>query len=291
MREPRSKRGAASRCTSACSRRSASCAPRSMQHSSGARAHTRARASSWRSCRRSTPRSTAAIRPASCWRCRSSSRRPGSNRPPASSPASLALLRPGDPAFDPWCLTDPIERRRLAAIATSVAKLDDFWTKHPEVEQLLALQSEILAALQAGTVDYMPSEAAGSLKQFTSKCPWPAALWAKARISIGGQAFEEGDRFVFSAGGGDEPFRCAFVRLSARQPPGSKRRTQREPPRRARVRRGSEISSGARSGPLPSALMDTAIDAAETFELLDWKRRIFGLYAEVRTPPTPWLRG
>jgi hypothetical protein len=132
-----------------------------------------------------------------------------------SSPASLALLRPGDPAFDPWCLTDPVERRRLAAIATSVAKLDDFWAKHPEVEQLLALQSEILAALQAGTADYLPSEAAGSLKQFTSKCPWPAALWAKARISIGGQAFEEGDRFVLSAGGGDEPFRCAFVRLSA----------------------------------------------------------------------------
>ena len=97
-----------------------------------------------------------------------------------------------------------------------MAKLDDFWAKHPEVEQLLALQSEILAAIQAGTVDYMPTEAAGSLKQFTSKCPWPAALWAKARISIGGQAFDEGDRFVLSAGGGDEPFRCAFVRLSAR---------------------------------------------------------------------------
>ena len=133
-----------------------------------------------------------------------------------SSPASLAVLRPGDPAFDPWCLTDPIERRRLASIATSVAKLDDFWAKHPEVEQLLALESEILTAIQAGTVDYMPSEAAGSLNQFTSKCPWPPALWAKSGISIGGQAFDEGDRFVLSAGGGDEPFRCAFVRLSAR---------------------------------------------------------------------------
>ena len=38
--------------------------------------------------------------------------------------------------------------------------------------------------------------------------------------------------------------------------------------------------------------MDTAIDAAETFELLDWKRRIFGLYAEARIASDPvaaWL--
>ena len=38
--------------------------------------------------------------------------------------------------------------------------------------------------------------------------------------------------------------------------------------------------------------MDTVIDAAETFELLDWKRRIFGLYAEVRIASDPmaaWL--
>ena len=38
--------------------------------------------------------------------------------------------------------------------------------------------------------------------------------------------------------------------------------------------------------------MDTAIDAAETFELLDWKRRIFGLYAELRIASDPmaaWL--
>jgi uncharacterized protein len=38
--------------------------------------------------------------------------------------------------------------------------------------------------------------------------------------------------------------------------------------------------------------MGTAIDAAETFELLDWKRRIFGLYAELRIASDPlsaWL--
>jgi hypothetical protein len=131
------------------------------------------------------------------------------------SPASLALLRPGDPAFDPWCLTDPLERRRLAAIASAVAKLDDFWASHPEPQQVLELQAEVLAALQNGTVDYLPGDEVGSLKQFTSTCPWPAALWAKGRISIGGQSFDEGDRFVLSVGGGDEPFRCAIVRLSA----------------------------------------------------------------------------
>jgi hypothetical protein len=139
-------------------------------------------------------------------------------KPPPSvlSPASLAVARPGDPMFDPWCLTDPIERRRLSAHRSSSATLDEFWKSYPHPEQLLAVQAEILSAREAGTADYLLAADAGSLRQFTAKCPWPGAFLALSPIVVGGQALDEGDRFLLSAGGGEEPYRCVIVRLSAR---------------------------------------------------------------------------
>jgi hypothetical protein len=93
--------------------------------------------------------------------------------------------------------------------------LDDFWKQDPSPERTLSIQADIAFALENGTADYVPDEMAGSLEEFTRKCPWPGVLWAKAPLQIGGQQLDEGDRFVLAVGGSGEGFRCALVRLSA----------------------------------------------------------------------------
>jgi hypothetical protein len=140
------------------------------------------------------------------------------NEKPAPAPTgatALSLFRPGDPAFDPWCLTDPIERRDRQADGVAAGMLDDFWRADPNPERTLSIQADIAGALEDGTTDYVPNEMAGSLEQFTRKCPWPGVLWAKGPLQIGGQQLDEGDRFVLAVGGSGEGFRCALVRLSA----------------------------------------------------------------------------
>ncbi len=134
----------------------------------------------------------------------------------ASGSAALALFRPGDPGFDPWCLTDPLERKARENDGVAAGMLDEFWKSDPNPARTLAIQVDIASALENGTADYVPEDLVGSLKQFTRKRPWPGVLWAKAPLTVGGQPLDIGDRFVLAIGGAGEEFRCAIVRLSAK---------------------------------------------------------------------------
>ncbi len=137
---------------------------------------------------------------------------------PAGS-AALTLFLPGDPGFDPWCLTDPIERRARQDDGVSAGQLAELWQSDPDPSRTLAIQTEIAAALEAGSVDYLPDDLAGSLHVVSSKRPWPGAMYvyAQAGVSIGGQQLDEGDRFILAVGGGaGDGFQRAIVRLSAK---------------------------------------------------------------------------
>jgi hypothetical protein len=136
--------------------------------------------------------------------------------PQAPGAATLALFRPGDPGFDPWCLTDPLERAARRDDGVAGGMLDEFWKGDPNPDRTVAIQVDIASALERGAVDYLPEDLAGSLKEFTRKCPWPGALWAKVPLTVGGQPLDAGDRFVLAIGGAGEEFRCAIVRLSAK---------------------------------------------------------------------------
>jgi hypothetical protein len=135
--------------------------------------------------------------------------------PSATSSATLQMFLPGDPGFDRWCLTDPIKRFKWTEEPGSIAMLDAFWEADPEPAKTLALQAQIAAALEAGTIDYMP-EAAASLRTIARKCPWPGVLYSKGDLSVGEEQIETGDQFVLAVGSDEEAFQRRIVRVSAR---------------------------------------------------------------------------
>jgi hypothetical protein len=129
--------------------------------------------------------------------------------------ATLGVFLPGDAGFDPWCLTDPLERPQHEKSNAAAGKLDYLWKSDPEPALTLALQADIAAALEHGAVDYLPSGSAAWLERITSSCPWPGAMYAKEPVLIGGIQLAAGDRFVLAVGGWGATFRRAIVRLPA----------------------------------------------------------------------------
>ena len=112
--------------------------------------------------------------------------------PVAPAPAvhdstTVGLFLPGDPGFDPWCLTDPIERREKQESQELTALIERFWEKDPEPAKTLAIQAEIAGALEQGAADFMPREM-GPLTRRADGCPWPPILYAKASLVIAGKA-------------------------------------------------------------------------------------------------------
>ena len=131
----------------------------------------------------------------------------------SSGPGALGFFLPGDPAFDPWCLTDPDELGRLQASTGAAAKLDAFWKSDPQPRLTLAIQRAIARERQAGTVLSISTVATGSLRRFTSVCPWPAAQVASYDLAIGNAQLEKGDRFVLAVGASAEGFTRGLARL------------------------------------------------------------------------------
>lgn len=126
-------------------------------------------------------------------------------------PASSHPRLPGDSGFDPWCLTDPMERRRLESDAAYRPHLDSMWKADPHPERTLGIKAEIDAALASGAIDYMPLDSLGPLGRLAEHCPWPGVLFVKTPVQIGGKEIEPGERFVFAVSNDDGKFERAVV--------------------------------------------------------------------------------
>jgi hypothetical protein len=139
--------------------------------------------------------------------------------PPPSGPSALRIFLPGEAGFDPWCLTDPMERRHKEADPAFKEAISRLWTSDPHPERTLSIRAEIGAAQEAGAVDYMPSGGVGTLDHLAESCPWPGVMYATRPVLIGGNEIEPGDRFVFTTGGDGEDFHRAIVTLPANAEP------------------------------------------------------------------------
>ena len=144
-------------------------------------------------------------------------RTPPATHPPG--PSALRIFLPGEAGFDPWCLTDPLERRHKESIGRYQEAIDHLWKSDPHPEQTLAIQAEIGAALEHGAVDYMPTDDVGRLSHLAESCPWPGVMYAKAAVLVGGKEIEHGDRFVFTTGGDGDDFQRAIVTAPANSDP------------------------------------------------------------------------
>jgi hypothetical protein len=140
---------------------------------------------------------------------------------PAPSPApaeanstTLTMFVPGDPGFDRWCLTDPLEHIRQRESAFAIAALDRFWASDPEPAKTLALQAQIAGAIEKGLADYLP-EAVGRLAEIAKSCPWPGVLLVKAAFVVGDTQLGVADQFVLSVGSDGTGFRRTIAVISA----------------------------------------------------------------------------
>jgi hypothetical protein len=143
--------------------------------------------------------------------------RPPSARP-LTSQGALTLFVPGDPGFDPWCLTDPAvaEQKRASRMATAL--VNDLWRDDPRPDVTLAILADILTAVELGVVEYMPPDLAATLRVISDRCPWPAVLYARTAVEIGGQKLSTGDRFVLAVGAAERGFQRAIVCATTRAP-------------------------------------------------------------------------
>jgi hypothetical protein len=121
------------------------------------------------------------------------------------------LRLPGEDGFDPWCLTDPMERNRMADDGDHRTFIDAMWQADPHPERTLAIRAEIDAALATGAVDYLPSDGVGHLALLADRCPWPGVLYAKVSALIAGQELNPGEKFVFTVSHDDGSFERSVV--------------------------------------------------------------------------------
>lgn len=137
-------------------------------------------------------------------------------RPPVTGAAALTMFLPGDPGFDPWCLTDPQEQMERRDDGVSAGLLETFWQSDPAPDVTLGIQADIAMALESGMVTYLPRGEQGSLGRATRGCPWPGAFFALGDLTVGGEHLDAGDRFVFVTGSEQGSFHRAIARISSR---------------------------------------------------------------------------
>lgn len=125
-----------------------------------------------------------------------------------SGPARLPL--PGEPGFDPWCLTDPLSRKELQRDKTARAAIAALWDQDPDPRRTLAIHQEIEAARARGDIDYATTSSGGRLGHYYC-CPWSPVYTAKRPVQIAGRSLRPLEEFTYdvSAEGPPkgEPFR------------------------------------------------------------------------------------
>lgn len=109
--------------------------------------------------------------------------------------AGQRLPGPGEPGFDPWCLTDPHSREQWQRDAQARRAVDTLWASDPAPRATLDLQSEVDAALGAGYVTYAADPRGRRLGNYFC-CPWSAVYQTARPVTIGGQRLRSGQQFA-----------------------------------------------------------------------------------------------
>jgi hypothetical protein len=94
--------------------------------------------------------------------------------------AGQPLPLPGQPGFDPWCLTDPHSRPRWQQDPAARRAVETLWRYDPDPAATLAIQSQIDAAVAAGSVSLETSR--GQRHYYC--CPWSAIYQARQPVTI-----------------------------------------------------------------------------------------------------------
>lgn len=126
--------------------------------------------------------------------------------PRTAAPAPVTRLPgPGDPGFNPWCLTDPLARADLQRDAEAGRAIAALWDADPDPRATLDIEAEIEAALDRA--DIAP---AGFGHYY--RCPWGRIYEAMRPTVIGGKYLHQLEKFVLDVSAEDPAGEGAFQR-------------------------------------------------------------------------------
>jgi len=106
-----------------------------------------------------------------------------------------ALPPPGQPGFDPWCLTDPGARSGWQYDAAARRAVDLLWRYDPYPPATLGIQSQIDAALANGSI--VLTATVGQTASHYFCCPWSAIYLVRRPVTIAGQPLRPMQQFTF----------------------------------------------------------------------------------------------
>lgn len=101
-------------------------------------------------------------------------------------PVARVLPGPGEPGFDPWCLTDPEARPHWRADPRAREAIETLWELDPDPAATLALQGEIEASLAAGDLDYATDRRGARIGNYYC-CPWGPIYVTRRPLRLGGR--------------------------------------------------------------------------------------------------------
>lgn len=115
-----------------------------------------------------------------------------------SAPAPKPGVLPGQPGFDPWCLTDPQAAAQLRGNRNARRAVKKMWRLDPDPARTLAVHAEIQAAFDRGqiTFAFTGTERVG----YFHCCPWGPVYVASHAVTLGGTALRSMQRFVYDVG-------------------------------------------------------------------------------------------
>jgi hypothetical protein len=115
---------------------------------------------------------------------------------PSQAPAGNGeLALPGQPGFDPWCLTDPVNRSLWQYDKAARAAIDTLWRYDPNPAATLRIQAQLNAAVEARQL-----VVAGTIRQTANyffRCPWSAIYFVYRPVVIAGQSLTPIQQFAF----------------------------------------------------------------------------------------------
>src|SRR5262249_30133552 len=116
--------------------------------------------------------------------------------PPLGVARASMLPAPGEPGFDPWCLTDPAARVLLRSDRQAREAIEALWRFDPDPKRTLAIQSQIATALKVGRIAYATTRT-GERVGYYYRCPWSAVYVARRPVTIGGKRLQKHDQLTF----------------------------------------------------------------------------------------------
>ncbi len=103
------------------------------------------------------------------------------------------LPLPGQPGFDPWCLTDQYSLPRWQQDPAARGAIAVLWRYDPDPASTLAIQSQINAAVATGFVANETTHG----HRYYKRCPWSSVYQVRKPVVIADRSLRPMQEFVF----------------------------------------------------------------------------------------------